>query len=87
MIFRAGHGETEFITHWASSCLSRATSTCLSTVVQALRNFEAAPSYHHYGTEIPELVIEWDDDTIGIRYWPDDISLIKPAPETISLSR
>lgn len=42
----------------------------------------------HFSSETPELAIEWDDDTIGIRFWPDDLMLIERDPtEAISLSR
>jgi hypothetical protein len=33
----------------------------------------------HVGSETPELVIEWNDATIGIRFWPDDLMLIERA--------
>ena len=41
----------------------------------------------NYGTAHPELVVEWDDGTLGIRSSPDDIALIKRSSETLSFSR
>lgn len=41
----------------------------------------------HYGTEHPELVVEWDDGTLGIRCSPDEIALVKRLSETLSFSR
>lgn len=41
----------------------------------------------YYGAAVPELVIHWNDGTIGIRYYATGVSLIeRAATETISLS-
>ena len=43
--------------------------------------------YFLHFDEVTELIVEWDDDTIGIRYQPEDLVLVGREMDTVSQSQ